>query len=230
MSDFPFLYSNLSFQTSTAIIILPEIYGLNSNIKDTVNQFASVFNLSCFALDYFFSITGTVNDIPYSQPQIGLNLMHQISGQDFILIFKESVDYINKNYSFIKNFIVCGFCFGGKLSYLAGCHPKVSKVISFYGAGANHPFFEDESTVEALAQYRNHDNDLKVLSFYGTLDNSISVSDREEVANRLNQANIDYTEKVYPAKHAFFNQERDNYDKTAAEAAWEELKGFVLKN
>lgn len=228
-----YLYKSDHYTDSSdiAVIVLPEIFGLTDFITSTTDRFADEFKMSAFALDFFYQLTGKPNKFDYdSDMQKGVELMQQMRGEDFLMIFNNAVHDIMNSHSEIQKLIVCGFCFGGRLSYLAGLNENVKRIISFYGAGANGPdYIEGQSCIESLSSKRTNDTSLSVLSLYGGKDDSIPVEDRAKTKKLLNDAGIQYREVVYPkAGHAFFNNNRvERYDELASKKAWEEIGRFV---
>lgn len=228
-----YLYTSKHYTGSsdTAVIVLPEIFGITDFITRTADRFAEEFQCHSFALDFFYQLTGTPNKFDYeSDMQRGVELMQQMRGEDFLMIFNDAIEQITATYPSIQNFVVCGFCFGGRLAYLSGLNDMVKKIISFYGAGANQPnYIEGKSCIDALSNKRSNDPALSVLSLYGGIDESIPTEDRLKTKSLLDEAGINFKEVVYPeAGHAFFNDQRaDRYDSDASNAAWENIISFL---
>ena len=216
---------------NTAVVVLPEIFGLTDFITDVADRFANEFNMPSFALDFFYQLTGEPNKFDYSSDmQKGIELMQKMRGEDFLEIFNSTVDKISATYPEVQNIVVCGFCFGGRLAYIAGLNDKVKKKVSFYGAGANQPnYVQEHSSIEALSAKRTNDSNLSILSFYGGVDESIPQEDRTKTKSLLSAASIRYQEVVYAnAGHAFFNNQRpEMYNAKASELAWKTIIGFI---
>lgn len=228
-----YLYTSNHYTGSsdTAVIVLPEIFGLTGFITSTADRFADEFQMPAYALDFFYQLTGKPNKFDYeSDMQKGVELMQQMRGEDFLQIFNDAVNNIMSDHPEVKNFIVCGFCFGGRLAYLTGLNENVKSIISFYGAGANGPdYIQGRSCIESLASERTNDSSLRILSLYGGTDESIPTEDRAKTKSLLEEASINYKEIVYPdAGHAFFNNQRaDRYSSEASSAAWDEIRSFL---
>lgn len=230
-----FIYkSNQSKKSNTTVIVLPEIFGLTDFICKTTDDFAKQFGVSAYGLDFFYQLNNTPNKFDYdTEMQKGIELMQQMRGEDFVEIFSTALGEISQDGASIENIIVCGFCFGGRLAYVAGSDPKVSKVISYYGAGAHTPdFINGRTPIENLAQAKTGDSSFSVLSFYGQKDDSIPDVDRVKTSELLKQANINYEAVVYPqAGHGFFNSERATmYNQPAANDSWQRVISFVGKS
>lgn len=229
--EYLYTSSHYTGSSDTAIIVLPEIFGLTDFITSTTDRFADDFHMPAYALDFFYQLTGKPNKFDYeSDMQKGIELMQQMRGEDFLMIFNNAVHDIMNSHSEIQKLIVCGFCFGGRLSYLAGLNENVKSIISFYGAGSNGPdYIQGQSCVEALADKRANDSSLSIISLYGGKDESIPEEDRDKTKSMLSEADINYQEVVYPdAGHAFFNNYRtEKYNELASKKAWEKIVEFV---
>lgn len=215
----------------TAVIVLPEIFGLTDFITGVADKFSNEFMMPAYALDFFYQLTGEPNKFDYSNDmQKGVELMQQMTGDDFLIIFNDAIEKIVTNYPSIQSLVVCGFCFGGRLAYLSGLNSKVNKIISFYGAGANEPnYIDGKSCIEALSVKRTNDSTLSILSLYGGNDTSILVEDRAKTKQLFTSENINYREVIYAdAGHAFFNNQRAQmYNSKASELAWQKIVEFI---
>jgi len=229
----PYLYTNTAHYTqesTKAVIVLPEIFGITDFIKGVTDRIAEEFSLPAFALDHFYSVTGEAEVFDYyGDYSRNMEIMNSMKGEDFYKLFQQALSGIQAEYPTVTEFIVVGFCFGGRLAYLAGMDERVSKVVSFYGGQPHLPnCFDGKSPVEALVDVRGGSR-LKVLAFYGGKDESIPAEDRTETKELLERAKIDYSEKVYEqAGHAYFNDSRlERYNADDAKESWEVIKDFI---
>lgn len=226
----PYLYANTKHEATKAVIVLPEIFGITDFIKQVTNRFADEFSLPAFALDHFYSVTGKAEVFDYyGDYSRNMEIMNSMKGEDFYKLFQQGLDDIQAECPSITEFIVVGFCFGGRLAYVAGMDERVSKVISFYGGQPHAPnYFMGKSPVESLIDARSG-SAVKVLSFYGGQDESIPLEDRAKTKQLLESAKINYAEEVYEqAGHAYFNDSRaERYNADAAKESWEVIKDFI---
>lgn len=229
----PYLYTNTAHytqQSTKAVIVLPEIFGITDFIKGVTDRFAEEFSLPAFALDHFYSVTGVAEVFDYyGDYSRNMEIMNSMKGEGFYKLFQQALSDIQAEYPTVTEFIVAGFCFGGRLAYLAGMDARVSKVVSFYGGEPHVPnYFDGKSPVEALVDAREGSR-LNVLAFYGGQDESIPADDRTKTKELLELAKIDYTEKVYEhAGHAYFNDSRpERYNAEAAKESWNVVKDFI---
>jgi len=221
-----FIYQNSEYMaTNKAIIILPEIFGINQNIRNIVDNFAKEFNLLTAAIDFYYPIDGQKHDLDYTTDlQLAIDLKSKTEAGDFIKIFTDTLDGIQKKYPNIAEFSVCGFCFGGKLAFLAGLDNRVTKIFSFYGAGSNQVFYQNKSVVQVLAETRKNDSKLIIKSFFGDNDSSISKEDRQITNQILTENGLGYQEFGFNAGHAFFRIGGQNYDKQSSDTSLEVVR------
>lgn len=111
---------------------------------------------------------------------------------------------------------VMGFCFGGTYSFnLAIAQQELSAATAFYGH-----FEHSHQETERIT--------CPILAFYGEKDANL-IDSLPFVKQRMKDAAIDFTYKVYPGcGHAFFNDTNPlTYNKEAAEDAWKRTLVFL---
>ncbi|MEI6581642.1 MAG: dienelactone hydrolase family protein [bacterium] len=216
-------------EADKVIIMLPDIWGQTDYATTTAQALSQRYQQPCYMLDYFYQLTKKANNFDRQTDQAeAVGLMAKLTGEDFIAIFESALEEIQKAQPQLVELTVLGFCFGGRLAYLSGLSNKVTKIISFYGAGAHTTdFYQGHTPIEALAIARGGDTSLKVLAFYGSEDASIPEPDQAKTALELQNAPIAYTAKQYSAGHAYFQQGRDSYVQAAAEKSWHDLDTFL---
>jgi carboxymethylenebutenolidase len=214
-----------------AVIVLPEIFGMNKFIISTTDRFAQELGVKAFALDHFYPVTGQSQVFPYDDHDKPIATMQQLGGQQFLDFFTGALDEIAQANPDVKENVVCGFCFGGKLAFLAGTDKRINRIVSFYGSSSVQPgFIGEDSVIQALTKARQADPHLKVIGMFGKDDPSIPEAARHQIETELKAAGIDYQSKVYDTGHAFMNFERSNlYNEAASRQAWADVLDF-LKN
>jgi len=113
---------------------------------------------------------------------------------------------------------VTGFCFGGTYSFaLAAEDDRVLAAVPFYGT--------------APAVDKIQDISCPVLALYGEIDPPL-MEKLPEVREAMAEADVDFTDVVYPgAAHAFFNETNPlRYDAAAAADAWARATAFVAEH
>ena len=109
-----------------------------------------------------------------------------------------------------------GFCMGGAfvLSLAAQQGDRIGAAVPWYGLPA------EETDFSGLTA--------PVLGHYGESDQSIPVEAVHATAERIRtQSGVEPQLHVYPAGHAFYNDERPSYDRESAELAWERTTSFL---
>jgi len=227
--DYLYISGESATNPTSAVIVLPEIFGPTDSIKRVADRFAKEFGMLGAVLDHFYSVSEKSEVFDYQTGrEAGFALMQQEKGADFLELFNTAVSELMAEYPTLEEIVVCGFCFGGRLSYVAATNMNVKKVISFYGAGANQPDFnKDKSAIQSVVDARSNDEALRIMSFYGAQDGSIAPDDRLHTRSLLTQANIEYIEKVYPTGHAYFNEDRETYHEASAIASWQDIEKFM---
>jgi dienelactone hydrolase len=224
--------SQLEFlQADRAVIILPEIFGLNNFIHQTTDTLSLKLNLPVFGLDIFYPILGQRKITSYSNFGIAAELKNKLTSELFINLLKENLDRIQTKYPQIKKFSVLGFCFGGRLAYLSGIDNRINKIVACYGSGMNTPYFKNLTSIEALTKERKFDSSLRVLSIFGSQDFSISSEDKNVIIAKMLEAEIDYSQIIVPAGHAFLNFERPEvYSPLISNQVWPDIYNFLLES
>jgi len=214
---------------SSAIILIPDIWGLTDYCMETANSLASKYQRPVYVLDYFYVLTNKPSKFnPGTDGATTPALMSQMKGSDFTKIFDMAINEIQKAQPALTSVQVVGFCFGGRLAYLTGANKLVKKIAVFYGAGANDAsFYDGQSVIDVLVSIRSNDPSLRVLSFFGSHDKSIPADDQKMTQHKLDAAHIAYEHREYPAGHAYFQKGRPSYDPLSAEKSWEELNKFL---
>ena len=114
---------------------------------------------------------------------------------------------------------VVGWCFGGAWSLRAGMAiPELNAVVMYYG----RPVLNVDELKSIKAP---------VLGVFGSKDESIPNDVVEEFDEALSDAGVAHRILKYDAPHAFANPSAPGrYNAEAAEAAWEQVKGFLAEN
>jgi dienelactone hydrolase len=229
----PYIYEsdkNQELANSTkAIVMLPDVYCQTEYAKQTVGELAEESHKPVFLLDYFYIGTNQANNFAESDRDQVHQLMDSLRGDQFVVFFQKAITEIQQSYPNLKQFVVVGFCFGGRLAYLTSINKQVIFIVSFYGAGTHLAGFVDgKSPIEYLVSKRGGGKDLQVTSFFGTQDESIPEADRTQTQSDLVNAGIYYRGYDYDAGHAYFQEGRPNYNEPAATASWKVLRDIII--
>lgn len=128
---------------------------------------------------------------------------------------------------------VVGFCFGGRMAFLAACHfgEEIKAVASFYGGGIASPRRFGPAGTPPLQRAEGIRGRMRL--FFGEQDPFIPLEEVKRIEARLKELGVRAEVFVYPeAGHGFFCDERESYHAAAARDAWQktlELFQNVLK-
>jgi carboxymethylenebutenolidase len=190
--------------SSGGIVVIQEIFGVNSHIRDVADRVAAA-GYTAIAPALFDSVQPGV-ELGYDQAGMseGIALMNK-TGFDRPL---EDIAAAARHIGTAGKVGSIGFCWGGTLAYLAAIRLGLPSV-SYYGGGNTH-FVGEQATAPLMFHY-------------GEKDGHISAEDRAKV----HAANPDAPLFVYPADHGFNCDQRASYDEASANQAWNRTLKFV---
>lgn len=176
-----------------AVVVLQEIFGVNSAVRALTDQFAEVGYLAV-APDLFWRF-GPGIELAYSRADTlkAMDLMKDYKVADGLSDVLATVDYLREQPGISKVGSV-GLCLGGLLSYLSAVDGGVDGAVCFYATGI----------VKELGQLRNIEAPLSV--HYGGADRFIPPDNVDAVrAAIVGDAKGDVF--VYPgAEHGFYTR------------------------
>lgn len=115
-----------------AIIVVPEIFGVNGGIRSKVDEWAALGYLAV-APDIFWRFAPGVEldpDVPHQLQQAFGNMQqyraeHGVADIAAILVWSHA--------QFVEKTGVVGFCLGGRLAYMAAARTQVDAAVGYYG-------------------------------------------------------------------------------------------------
>lgn len=191
-----------------AVVVLQEIFGLNSHIRAVTDGFAA---------DGYLAIAPALFDrvrrgleLGYTAQDVeeGRGTMRQIPQEKVSLDILAAINVVKH----AGRVAVVGYCWGGTQAYLAACDLPVNCAVAYYGT--------------AIANNLDRKPKVPVLYHFGERDKSIP----PEAVERVRQANPDAIIHIYPADHGFNCDHRKQYDAAAAKLARERTMAFFAKH
>jgi carboxymethylenebutenolidase len=212
------------------IIVVSEIFGVHEYIADVTRRFAKLGYLAI--APEFFTRAGNPSDYG-TIAEIFTNVISKTPDSQVLNDLQASLVWAGKNGGDLKRVGVTGFCWGGRITWLAATLPQVRAGVAWYGrlvgekteGNPRHP-------VDIAA-------DLKapVLGLYGAADTGISLESIEQMKAALAQAAPKNPAakasqfEVYPdAPHAFHADYRASYREGPAKDGWEKCLAWFKKN
>ena len=212
------------------IIVISEIFGVHEHIADITRRFAKLGYLA-IAPEKFIR-AGDPNSYG-TVAEIQKNIVAKTPDTQVLNDLQATLVWAGKNGGDLKRVGVTGFCWGGRITWLAATLPQVRAGVAWYGrlvgekteGNPRHP-------VDIAA-------DLKapVLGLYGGADTGIPLESVEQMRTALanaapkNPAAKASRFEVYPdAPHAFHADYRASYREGPAKDGWEKCLAWFKQN
>lgn len=120
-----------------------------------------------------------------------------------------------------------GFCIGGHLAFRAALQPDVKATVCFYGTGIHNGRLgadADAGSLERASEIRG-----ELLLVWGALDPHIPEDGRAKIEATLRASGVNFSQRLYPAEHAFMRDEGPRYDPEATDQAFVEMIAFYRR-
>jgi len=184
------------------VVVLQEIFGVNHHIRAVADRFAAAGYVAV-APALFDRVEPNV-ELGYGmedRPR-AMDLRGQTKLEATLLDIAAAIDVAKQAGSNQLKVGLVGYCWGGTLAFLGACRlPGVTAAVGYYGGG-----------IAAVASQRPR---VPLMLHFGAHDKHIPLSDVEKI--RKAQPTVPVF--VYDADHGFHCDERDSYNKAAAEEA-----------
>ncbi|XZN96838.1 MAG: dienelactone hydrolase family protein [Microcoleus sp.] len=204
-----------------AIIVIQEIFGVNSHIREVTERIAKEGYVAIAPAIYQRLAPGFETGYTPEDIKIGRKYKEQTTASELLSDIQATIDYL-KTLPFVNqpDLGCIGFCFGGHVAYLAATLPEIKATASFYGAGiATQTPGGGPPTIDRTAEIKG-----TLYGFYGIQDASIPSEQVDRIATELEKHHISHRIFRYNADHGFFCNHRGSYDATAAAESWEQVK------
>lgn len=198
-----------SGQPRGCIVVVQEIFGVNSHIRSVADGYAADGYLAIAPA--MFDRVRKGYDTGYSQPEIaaGVEIMQKLDWNNAMLDVKSAME-AGKTAG--KTGIV-GYCWGGAVAWVASSRvPGLAAAVCYYGG--------------AIPQFAGEQPKCPVMLHFGESDHSIPIDKAREVAARHPEATTHY----YPAGHGFNCDQRGSYDEASARKARERSLEFFRRH
>lgn len=195
------------------VIVIQEWWGLTEHIKDIADRLAQE-GFVALAPDLYGRVVAHDSDE-------ALRLMTELPTAKGVELLSGAVDYLlSREETAGEGVGAVGFCMGGGFVLsLAAAERRVAAAAPFYGVNKEGiPDFSD-----LKAQVQGH---------YGELDPTVPPEALEDLRAAIEtQSGISPEFHLYPAGHAFFNDERpEAYHEESARTAWTRTVDFLRAN
>ncbi|MDF5738651.1 MULTISPECIES: dienelactone hydrolase family protein [unclassified Nostoc] len=230
--------------TFGAVIVFPEIFGINSNIRDITELIAKQGYVVIAPAMYQriapgFEADFSPEDVGFSPEsyRLGLQYYQQVKYQEIFSDIQATITYLKTLPNVKNNAIgVIGFCFGGHVAYMAATLPDIKATASFYGGGITTSSYGEETpTINRTSEIKG-----TIYAFFGTRDSFVSQEENEQIEAELKKHQINHSIFRYDAGHGFFAgffkdqypflEQHPSYNPEAAPDAWQHVLELFQNN
>jgi carboxymethylenebutenolidase len=200
---FPAYVAQPSGPAKGGVVVLQEIFGVNSHIRAVADGYAADGYLAVAPATFHRVKQGVELGYAANDITVGVALKAAVEGlpaPGVLPDIQAAIDYASRS----GKVGIVGYCWGGLLTWRAACLLKgLSAAVPYYGGGMT-----GASEVARKPQ-------VPVLAHFGELDHSIPVETPRPFARA--QPGVDV--KIYPANHGFNCDQRGAYDAASAALA-----------
>lgn len=192
-----------------AIVVIQEIFGVNSHIRGVADGFAADGYLAVAPALYDRVERGYESG--YSQPEVqaGLAVRARIPLEKALADVQAAIDYARRG----GKVGIVGYCWGGTLAWLAATRGTgLAAAVSYYGG--------------TVAEYKDEKPKVPVMFHFGETDHSIPL----EKAKAVEAAQPGASTFFYHAGHGFNCEQRGSYHEAAAKQARGRTLDFFRKH
>jgi carboxymethylenebutenolidase len=210
--SFPAYVAHPTGQPKGAIVVLQEIFGVNSHIRGIAAAYAAQ-GFVAIAPATFHRVQADVN-LGYTQDDItaGIALKAAVEAMPAPGVLQDIAAAVAYGAQFGKVGVV-GYCWGGLLTWRAACTlGGIHAAVSYYGGGMT-------SAVELARKPK-----CPVLVHFGDQDQSIPLDGA--LAFQKAHADDGVQVHIYQAQHGFNCDQRGSYNQAAADLARERTLAF----
>ena len=192
------------------VIVLQEIFGVNSHIRNVADRYAAEGYLAIAPALYDRSSVKDI-ELSYSTEDIarGRALREEFSWEDTVKDVEAAMNALREE---DLRAGTVGFCWGGSISFLAAVRLPLDCAVVYYGA--------------QILPYVNEKERCPLLMHFGRKDASIPPSDVEAIQREHPEALV----YQYEADHGFNCDRRAQYDEASATLAAERTLAFFAAN
>jgi carboxymethylenebutenolidase len=187
-----------------AILVVQEIFGVNSHIRRVVEQYAAAGYVA--AAPALFDRFEKDVDLGYDATglQKGVALMMRTTNESTLADLNAAI----RAAAHVGRVGMVGYCWGGRATYLAACHTDIAAGVAYYGGG--------------IPELLPDTPRCPMMFHFGERDSHIPLAD----VDKIRQAVPEGIYHLYPAGHGFNCSERADFDQASAHLAFERTIEF----
>lgn len=192
-----------------AVLVIQEIFGVNEHIRAVTDSFAA---------EGYVAIAPALFDRIRKGIELGYNADTMKEGMGYVMQLKPEKTLLDLAASIAvvkhaRRVGAVGFCWGGKMAYIAGCELPIACGVAYYGGG--------------IAKELGKTPNCPMLYHFGGRDTHIPQSDIDQIR----AADTRGTFYIYPdAEHGFNCDMRGSYNAPAAQLARQRTLAFLARH
>lgn len=200
-----------------AVVVIQEVWGVNSHIQSVTDRLPSKGYVGLAPA--MFHREGPMTLGLHEEMNTAIARMGHCTDANIVADVRAAVDYL-KTQTFVRadRIGIVGFCFGGRVTYLAACNiSDLKAAVVYYGGRILQPLGgEGPSPLEQSAKIS-----APVLGLFGEEDANPTPADVVKIEAELKKHNKTYEFHMYPGcGHGFQCDARASYRAEAARDAW----------
>ena len=207
-----------------AVIVIHEAGGVIDYIEDVTRRFADV-GIHAVAPALFHRAGG--GTAAYGEFEKVAQLFEGLTDAGIVIDVGAAVAHLHEQGFADESIGIVGFCWGGRVSFLASLELALGAAVGFYGGGIVSPRFR------GLPPLVERADELKTpwLGLFGDLDAAIPVADVETLRARLAELDVPTEVVRYPtAEHGFHSDTRPSFNADAARDAWARTLAWLAEH
>ena len=213
--------------TYPAVIVIQEVWGVNSHIQYVTDRLPSLGYVGLAPALFHREGRGTIG--LHEEMQTAFARMGNCTDTGIVADVRAAFDHL-KAQPFVQSdrIGIVGFCFGGRVAYLAACSiPELAASSVFYGGRILAPLGSEGAS--PLQQTANIN--CPVLGLFGEEDQNPTPADVAEIEAELRKQGKDYEFHMYPGcGHGFHCNGRGSYRPESARDAWGKTMAWLDKH
>ena len=191
-----------------AVVVIQEIFGVNSHIRRVAEQYAAAGYVAIAPALFDRQAKGIELGYDAAGVQTGIEYMMKASPEGVIADVNAAIGAV----AHAGRVGMVGYCWGGRVTYLAGCHTNIAAGVAYYGGG--------------IAQLLKTTPRCPMMFHHGEKDTHIPLADVDAIRKAYPQG----VYHLYPADHGFNCSERASFDAPSAHLAFERTIEFFRKH
>ncbi|MBM3943249.1 MAG: dienelactone hydrolase family protein [SAR202 cluster bacterium] len=209
-----------------AVLVIQEIWGVNSHIQSVTERFPSKGYVGLAPA--MFHREGRMTIGLHEEFDTALARLGRCTDANIVADVQAAVDYLKAQPFVLPDRIgIVGFCFGGRVSYLAACSVKDLKAsVVYYGGRILQPLGgTGPAPIEQTSKIT-----VPILGMFGEDDQNPTPTDVGRIQGELTQHHKTHEFHMYPGcGHGFHCDARPSYRPEAARDAWTKTMAWFDK-